>query len=456
MFEMDIQVLFNFVVAGLIGAFIGLERTLPRKSFKTKQLDTFGWLRSYALIAMIGALTVWLDIALWLKVFTALWLLIISTFVIVAYHYQLNKTGALGVTTEYSVIITYILWVLVMLWNMKFVLIFAIIVVIVLSAKDFLEKFQSHITREELGHTLKFLVVALVVLPLLPDEKYSFASLLSNLWLPEASSWDMLIWQMKFFNPHGLWFFVVTMSAIGYIGYILSKVFGKESGILLSSLVWWLVSSTAVTATMSEQSSKDAKNYHMYVVGALLANCIMLLRVIFIVLVFWTSLIGTLIFPALLMFLGLALCTYYFYNKSRTLITKTKVWMDDKMESPFRLAPALKFWGYVLLIKFIAGIGLLYKDVWNENIFYYLLGIMSGLADVDAITQTMSSNAKDGLVIGSLAVTTILIAVMSNNMVKGSIALKFGEKNFWKNVMMSFLVSMLWGIMGIIAINFIS
>lgn len=47
------------------------------------------------------------------------------------------------------------------------------------------------------------------------------------------------------------------------------------------------------------------------------------------------------------------------------------------------------------------------------------------MADVDAITQTMSSNAKDGLVAASLAVTTILIAVMSNNMVKGSIAIKF-------------------------------
>lgn len=42
MFEMDMQVLLNFIIAGLVGAFIGLERNLPRKSFKTKQVDTFG------------------------------------------------------------------------------------------------------------------------------------------------------------------------------------------------------------------------------------------------------------------------------------------------------------------------------------------------------------------------------------------------------------------------------
>lgn len=120
---------------------------------------------------------------------------------------------------------------------MKFVLIFAILIVILLSAKDFLEKFQSSISRAELGHTLKFLVVALVILPLLPDHKFSFASLFSSFGLVEASSWNFAIWQMEFFNPYSLWYFVVTMSAIGYIGYILSKFFGKESGIMLSSLV---------------------------------------------------------------------------------------------------------------------------------------------------------------------------------------------------------------------------
>lgn len=453
MFEMDMQVLLNFIIAGLVGAFIGLERNLPRKSFKTKQVDTFGWLRSYALIAMIGALAVWLDIALWLKVITALWMLIISSFVLVAYHYGLQKTGSLGLTTEYSVIITYILWVLVMLGNMKFVLIFAILIVILLSAKDFLERFQSSISRVELGHTLKFFVVSLVILPLLPDEKYSFAALFSLAGLTEASSWNFAIWQMKFFNPYSLWFFVVTMSAIGYIGYLLSKFFGKESGVMLSSLVGGLVSSTAVTATMSEQSSKDAKNYHMYVVGALIANCIMLARVIFIVAVFGTALIPTLFLPAIMMLWALGACTYYFYNKSKALIQKTKLGIDEKMESPFRLAPALKFWGYVLFIKFIAGIGLIYKDVWGEKVFYYILWILSGMADVDAITQTMSSNAKDGLVAASLAVTTILIAVMSNNMVKGSIAIKFWEKNFGQDVMKSFIISMIAWLLGIALIN---
>lgn len=43
------------------------------------------------------------------------------------------------------------------------------------------------------------------------------------------------------------------------------------------------------------------------------------------------------------------------------------------MESPFRLAPAVKFGLYVLLIKFVAGVGLIYKEIWGEKVFYYAL-----------------------------------------------------------------------------------
>jgi len=57
---------------------------------------------------------------------------------------------------------------------------------------------------------------------------------------------------------------------------------------------------------MSEKSQKDKTNYHIYVVGTLLANCIMFLRVIFIVLLFNIALLPSLFLPALLMFLGLA------------------------------------------------------------------------------------------------------------------------------------------------------
>lgn len=89
------------------------------------------------------------------------------------------------------------------------------------------------------------------------------------------------------------------------------------------------------------------------------------------------------------MFLTFLACTGYFYIKSRK--DKVKKTSDgETIRSPFRIVPALQFSLVIVLIKFISGVGIIYNDIWGEGLFYSALGIISGLADVDAITQTMA------------------------------------------------------------------
>lgn len=452
---MDIEhkVVFQFFLAWLLGAFIGLERTLPRKKINKELRKSFGWLRSYSLIALLWAISVFIDMHFWVYFFSFFSLFIIATYVGISYIYTAFKKNLLGLTTEYSALVTYFIGILVMQSEYMIALILTIFLVIILTAKDFLEKISTNITRKELANTLKFSVVAFVVLPLLPDEKYSFASLFSQLGMTEANTWQNTIWQMDFFNPYSLWFFVVVMSAVWYVWYVLSKLFWQRSSVILSSILWWLVSSTAVTATMSEKSKKDKSDYHIYVVWTLLANCIMFLRVIFIVLLFNIALLPSLFLPAILMFIGLSGATYYYYYKSNSSDKNKKIAIDNKVESPFSILPAFKFWAFVLVVKFIAALWLLYKDIWGEQLFYYILGIISWLADVDAITQTMASQAEEGLIISSIAVSTILLAVISNNFVKWGIAFKFGERKFWKSVLLSFFISTVLWVVGIMFVN---
>lgn len=104
--------------------------------------------------------------------------------------------------------------------------------------------------------------------------------------------------------------------------------------------------------------------------------------------------------------------------------------------------PALKFAGFVLMIKFISAVGTAYQEYWGDY-FFYALGLIGGLADVDAISQTMAEDSKNGLMGGSIAVITIIIAIISNNFVKGGIALKLGEKQFGIAVFLGFVVSMI-------------
>lgn len=451
---MEQSLFFEFLVAWLLWAFIWLERDLPIRKAIWAIREPFGWIRTFALISMMWAINAWIDINFHLWYFTISIFFIITIFILTSYIYSCFRENAIWITTELSSIMAYLIWVLVVIWSIKFAIIFTILITVVLSSKEYIEKIKESIHRDEFVHTLKFWVVALVILPILPDEKYSIAWLLNEFWITSASEWTNSILSMQFFNPYWVWFFVVAISTIWYIWYILSKFLSKDSSVILSSIVWWLVSSTAVTATMSEQSKNDSSNYNIYVVWTMLANTIMLIRVVIIVLIFNIDLKNIIIFPAYLMFLWLLLPTLYFYDKSRkNPIKKGVMQVEKKLESPFRIAPALKFGLFILFVKFISAIWIVYQNVWNQEVFYYILWLISGLADVDAITQTMASQSQEGLITWFLAVSTILVAVMSNNMVKWSIAIKFWDKAFWKRVLSSFIISIVLWIIGMISIS---
>ncbi|USN58417.1 MAG: DUF4010 domain-containing protein [Candidatus Peribacteria bacterium] len=219
--------------------------------------------------------------------------------------------------SEYGALITYFIGVFVMLGSMEFAIIFAVLLTLLLSLKDYISSFKTKVSRDELIDTLKFAVIAFVILPLLPDDRYSFAMIASTFGGTEISVWDNAIWQLQFLNPHGIWFFVVAMSAIGYIGYIFTKILGKKSGVIISSVLGGLVSSTAVTAAMAEKSRRYTLNNSLYVLGTLIASCIMFLRVIFIIILFNVALLTDIAVPSLMMFGVLVGVAIYFYLKSK-------------------------------------------------------------------------------------------------------------------------------------------
>lgn len=74
-----------------------------------------------------------------------------------------------------------------------------------------------------------------MILPLLPDAKFSFSDIVNFIGIHH--SFNFRLWTMDFFNPYGIWFFVVAMSAIEFVAYILSKTLGDRGGIVISGAV---------------------------------------------------------------------------------------------------------------------------------------------------------------------------------------------------------------------------
>ncbi len=183
---------------------------------------------------------------------------------------------------------------------------------------------------------------------------------------------------------------------------------------------------------MTKKSNEHPENRNSYVVGTLIASCIMFLRVIIVAWGIYPNILTTIWIPAMVMFVGLSgMAVYYLIESHKEKVIPVDLTEKKEYESPFQLIPAIQFAGLIALIKFLSIVGNAYKnkDIPVE-IFHYSLGIVSGLADVDAINMTYSEGARDNLYPLIIASTTILIAVMSNNVVKASIAYRFGEKEF--------------------------
>ncbi len=190
----------------------------------------------------------------------------------------------------------------------------SIFILIILSSKEYLTKWREKISREELGNSLKFAVIAVVILPLLPDTKFAFVDVMgffegkeSSIFVVQACQDSIMqflncFWHMKFFNPYSIWKFVVLMTAVEYAGYVLSKVMGAGAGIVASGAIGGLVSSTATTAAMSKKSLEDIRNIDAYILGTLTANAIMFVRVMVITLVIAPKILATVFLPATAMF----------------------------------------------------------------------------------------------------------------------------------------------------------
>ena len=230
---------------------------------------------------------------------------------------------------------------------------------------------------------------------------------------------------------------VVFVSWVWFIGYVLTRIIGTKKWIWLTWLIGWLVSSTAVTTSLS-WLSKKAKNFNPFVFGVLVSSSIMFIRVWLYAFALIQALFYRLLLPLWVMTgVWLLLSLWYYLQKW----PQTKgLDLEVKVTSPFTLKPALIFGLFFAFIIAVAKLSLHYLPV--ESL--YFVSFFSWFADVDAITLSVASLKELAL---NTATIAIIIAVMVNTAVKWGIASIFGERTFAKKVIIAIGITILsWGI----------
>ncbi len=390
---MELTTAWQFGTALGLGMLIGLERERTRGEERT-----FGGVRTFSLVSLLGATAVYAGEQSGLPWFIGLVLVGVIALVAAAY-YVTAQQGSIGATTEVSVVITFLIGALCAWDQVAIAGAVCVITMLLLALKGWLHNLAQRIEPSDVEATLKFAIITLIVLPLLPNTNYG----------PEG---------LEVINPYKTWLMVVLIAGLNFAGYILVKVVGREHGLGITGLLGGLVSSTAVTLSFSQRSRTEPDLAPVLALAILLAWTVMFFRVVVEVGVVNPALARDLALGMVLMgIVSLVIC-FLLWRRGRSS-EKAEV---ESGHNPFELGDAIKFGLLFAVVIFVARAA----QVYFGDTGLYLAGALAGLTDVDAIALSMANLAQQDPEVSGAAARTIVIAVISNTMVKCGMAIWLG------------------------------
>jgi len=397
-----IELFMRFGIAIAIGFLIGLQREYahggPDKMIIAGE-------RTFALFGLAGAMAAMIADELNSALAFFGIILFLGLFTSVAYFID-SRDGKVGLTTEVAIVITIAIGALCYWGYLTLAVALGIATTVLLSIKLETDRLAQALTREDVLAALQLAVISAIILPILPNETF----------LPPP--FDVL-------NPFKIWLMVVFISGISFLGYVAIKIVGPQQGVGITGLLGGMVSSTAVTLSFSERSNREPELSKPFVLAITVAWTVMFARVLIEVSVVNPALLGQVWLPiAAAGLIGLLYCGYLYFAQ------RTAEKGDVKFSNPFDLMSAIKFGLLYALVLLISRAAQMYLG----DTGLYLSSVISGLADVDAITLSMSELSRTGMLGMDKASLAIVLATMSNTLVKGSIAIIAGSATLRKSL----------------------
>jgi uncharacterized membrane protein (DUF4010 family) len=395
-FELTFQI--RFIIALGLGFLLGLER--EASGIYRKRPVTAG-VRTYSLISLYGFGCAWLS-QIGVSFALPIGLLSIAAFASLEYLARV-KEGHLGWTSDVAALLTFIIGALALLTQIWVPLAIGITSAILLSEKTLIEKYVQNLKEFELFAILKFLVVTLLVLPLLPDKGYTQFNL----------------------NPVRTWKIVIIISSIGFAGYFLIKRLGSRYGLWLSGVLGGIVSSTAVSIAVGRIAQRLPHQGRNALQSSLLASSVMYIRILVII---W--IIG----PQFLPFLWWKLVSLAFVGLIISLLFRRTGPSPESpdvttLQNPFEITPAVIFASLFLALQVVTT--LVKSSFGNAGLF--LLSFVIGVTDIDPFILSLVNNNSD---VTNVLVSSIVISMMGNTLIKGiyfgGLAEKVRKESFFR------------------------
>lgn len=401
---------YEFIVRALVAIGIGFIIGLEREHAAIKEnTEAFAGIRTFVFVVLLGFIA-GMTYFLLSPIVYAVILLSVVLMIGISYYITASR-GDIGATTEFSVLIGFALGTLLLLGKLEISLAITVIVVVLLSAKLQLRSFVGAITAEELYDFIRFVVIALLIFPFLPNEGYGPSDVI---------------------NPREVGWVIILTSGLGFVGYLLMKFLGPRRGILISGIVGGIVSSTAVTWVFSKKSKENEDYSHSCAVAILAASTMMSIRVLVWTFIFNRTLFDFVLFRIVFVFIaGLAATLYFYFRYRKRETIETSIRRDKPLDLPGALVFGFIYLAILLIVTYAN------EHMGDEGLM--LSSAIAGLSDLDAIAITVSKLAQVALDFTS-ASKAILIAMISNTIVKMSIGVWAGSITLRKDLLIGYAV----------------
>ena len=284
-------------------------------------------------------------------------------------------------------------------------------VAVLLHLKPQMHAAASKIGERDFKAIMQFVLISLVILPVLPNRFFGPYGVL---------------------NPHQIWWMVVLIVGISLGGYIVYKLFGEKAGTLVGGILGGLISSTATTVSYARRSRQPESSAGLAAVVIMVASTVVFLRVLILINVAAPEFLKAAGPPFAIMLAAGALLSAGLW-----LLNRKEHSRMPEQENPTELKTALLF-GLLYAIVLIAAAAA--KDYFGER-GLYLVSVASGLADMDAITLSISQLVRSGNLEGQTGWRLILVAAMSNLVFKSLVVAFLGEFKLFKRVAALFLLA---------------
>ncbi|HWG89894.1 MAG TPA: DUF4010 domain-containing protein [Candidatus Thermoplasmatota archaeon] len=321
--EITGEFLYQFAIAGGLGALIGLER-----EHRQDEVQVIAGVRTFPLVSLSGFMIGLLSRETGSDLVVAAGILCATLFA-ATFHVVRHRLGTSGLTTPMAMLVTFLIGLLIAYAFVLEAIVIGVVTTFLLLTKSRLHRFAFHLDDAEMMSALQFITVLFILFPL--------AGSLDG----PVEGTRGLVGPGLIIDPYRILVLVIFVSSISFVSFLAMREAGPERGIVASGLLGGLVNSEATTVSLARHAGEVEALVPAAVTGTLLSTATMVVRNM-VIAIFVDPSLGILLYvlPASLLIGAASLL--FAWRRYRTLQSGSGN-VRITIKSPFAVGPALRF-----------------------------------------------------------------------------------------------------------------